>query len=265
MKACTHAKGPLRGRVPSAGAFPVMIDLLVGRSCLPSRLRSGRVTAREVSDATTALEDLVGAARVLAGGPSRRLLGIVGAPGAGKSVFAAAVVDALAGAAVLVGMDGFHLAQAELDRLGRAERKGAPDTFDAAGYVALLRRLRDGQDEVVYAPRFDRALEEPVAGAVAVPRSVPLVVTEGNYLLHDGDGFAPVAGLLDACWYVEVDEGLRVERLVARHVAYGRSEVQARGRALGSDQRNADVIVAGRARADRVVRPPRLPGTSPRT
>src|SRR5690606_17536583 len=126
-------------------------------------------------------------------GAGRRLLGITGPPGAGKSTLARAVVTALvtraagrgnAPAAVLVPMDGFHLAQAELERLGRADRKGAPDTFDAAGFVALLERLRAAR-ETVYAPIFDRTLEEPVAGAIPVPPEVPLVVVEGNYLLHD--------------------------------------------------------------------------------
>ena len=114
-------------------------------------------------------------------------------------------------AARLVGMDGFHLAQAELERLGRADRKGAPDTFDAAGFVALLRRLRAREDAVVYAPEFHREIEQPVACAVPVPREMPLVVTEGNYLLvADGD-WAGVRALLDEAWFVEGDEDRRRE------------------------------------------------------
>ena len=100
-------------------------------------------------------------------------------------------------------MDGFHLAQEELVRLGRRDRMGAPDTFDAAGYVALLRRLRAGGEEVVYAPAFRREIEEPIAGAIAVPPTVPLVVTEGNYLLLDGAGWTGVRALLDEAWYVD--------------------------------------------------------------
>src|SRR5215207_5565174 len=90
----------------------------------------------------------------------------------------------------LIRMDGFHLAQVELARLGREHRKGAIDTFDAAGYVALLRRVREASDEVIYAPEFRREIEEPIAGAVAVPRDVPLIVTEGNYLLVDDGAMA---------------------------------------------------------------------------
>src|SRR5262245_1678528 len=110
-------------------------------------------------------EELVARAAGLVSGGARRLLGVCGAPGAGKSTLAGALATALGRRAVVAPMDGFHLAQAELDRLGRADRKGAPDTFDAAGYVALLRRLRTATEPVVYAPRFHREIEEPIAGA----------------------------------------------------------------------------------------------------
>lgn len=179
----------------------------------------------------------------------RRLLGIAGAPAAGKSTLAATVVAALAPDAVLVPMDGYHLAAAELTRLGRLERKGAPDTFDEAGYVALLRRLRSRADEVVYAPEFRREIEEPVAGAIAVPRGVPLVVTEGNYLLH----WTAVRTLLDEVWFLDLDEPTRLQRLIERHKAYGRSRAEAEQRAHGSDQRNAELIAATRRHADLIV------------
>ncbi len=196
--------------------------------------------------------DLVARARGMTGS-ERRLLGIVGAPGAGKSTVAAAVVDALAPLAALVPMDGFHLANSELHRLGRADRKGAPDTFDAAGYVALLRRLRSGDDDVVYAPAFHREIEEAVAGSLPVPRDVALVVTEGNYLLLETQPWAAVRGLLDQVWFVEQDENVRVERLIARHIAYGKEPEAARAWVLGSDQRNAALIASMRHRADVVV------------
>jgi len=200
----------------------------------------------------TSAEHALERARRLAAGPGRVVLGIAGMPGAGKSALADVLTDALAPAAVGVPMDGFHLAGRELERLGRAGRKGAPDTFDAAGYVALLRRLRAADAETVYAPRFHRELEEPVAGSIAVPPSVPLVVTEGNYLLMDGE-WAPVRGLLDEAWYVEVPEEIRLARLVRRHVAYGKSEDEARRWALGSDQANAVLIAATAFRAGAIV------------
>ncbi|MEE6297373.1 nucleoside/nucleotide kinase family protein [Georgenia wangjunii] len=173
------------------------------------------------------LDTLVERARALTTGP-RRILGIAGAPGSGKSTLTDALVSALAPAAVLVPMDGFHLANAELERLGRRDRKGAPDTFDAAGYVALLTRLRAADGEAVYAPIFDRDLEEAIAGAVPVPPQTPLVVTEGNYLLLEDEPWARVRDLLDEAWFVEVDDELRVERLIRRHVEHGKTPAAAR-------------------------------------
>ncbi|MFI5958596.1 nucleoside/nucleotide kinase family protein [Cryptosporangium sp. NPDC051539] len=197
--------------------------------------------------------ELLARASELAAGP-RRILGLTGAPGAGKSTLAAELVDALGPHAVLVGMDGFHLANDELLRLGRRDRKGAVDTFDAAGYVALLRRLRDPADELVYAPVFRREIEEAIACALPVPSAVPLVVTEGNYLLVDEGPWAAVRGLLDEAWYLEVPEDVRMERLVTRHIAFGKNPDAARAWSYGTDQRNADLIASTKPRADRVVR-----------
>ena len=194
--------------------------------------------------------------RLLARG-GRRLLGIAGAPGAGKSTLSAAVVAAFPGRAVAVPMDGFHLAQTELERLGRADRKGAPDTFDAAGFVALLRRLREpAPGETVYAPEYRRDLRNGVAGAIAVPADVPLVVTEGNYLLVDVAGFGPVAGLLDEAWFVAPDDRVRLERLVARHVRFGKAPDAAHAWSHGPDEANARLVAPTAARADVVVREP---------
>ena len=162
-------------------------------------------------------------------------------------------MEALGDRALLVPMDGFHLADAELRRLGRAGRKGAPDTFDAAGYVHLLRRLVDRADDVVYAPVFRRELELAEAGALPVPAATQLVVTEGNYLLLDGP-FAPVRALLTECWYVDVDPALRLERLVARHERHGRPRAAARAWVEHTDEPNARLVEATRDRADLVVR-----------
>ena len=193
-------------------------------------------------------------ARALAGQGDRRILGIAGAPGGGKSTLAAALVAELGPhTARLVGMDGFHLAQAELQRLGRADRKGAPDTFDASGFAALLRRLRAREDAVVYAPLFRREIEEPVACAVPLPREVPLVVTEGNYLLvADGD-WADVRALLDEAWFVEGDEDRRRDWLIARHIAFGKAPDFAREWVMRSDERNAELVATTRGRADLIV------------
>ena len=196
---------------------------------------------------------LVGRARALTGRGGRRLLGITGAPGAGKSVLAAEVTAALDGTAVLVPMDGFHLAQSRLAALGLAATKGAIDTFDGAGFVHLLTRLRAADEPVVLAPEFRREIEEPVAGAIGVPRDIPLVVVEGNYLLADVGEWRGVRPLLDEVWYVDPGDDLRLQWLVARHMAFGRDRAEAEERAYGSDQLNAELVRATRDRADVVV------------
>jgi pantothenate kinase len=182
------------------------------------------------------------------------MLGLAGAPGAGKSTVAQALCDALPGRAVVVPMDGFHLANAELVRLGRAGRKGAPDTFDSAGFAALLRRLRtQPRDELVYAPDFRRELDEAVAGAIAVPGDIELVITEGNYLLLGQGAWADARTQLDAVWYIDIDPALRRARLVARHMRFGRSEEEAHRWVAQTDEPNALLVEAGRADADLVL------------
>ncbi|MGW4290950.1 nucleoside/nucleotide kinase family protein [Streptomyces sp. NPDC004673] len=211
-------------------------------------------------------DDLLLRARSLVKGGRRAVLGIAGGPGAGKTTLAGHLVRALNADGppwvAHVPMDGFHLADAELDRLGRRDRKGAPDTFDAAGYAALLRRLREtpaDADEVVYAPSFERDLEQPVAGSIPVPPSARLVVTEGNYLLLREGSWAGVRPLLDEVWYCEVDEPERVRRLVARHVEFGKEHTAAVAWVLGTDQRNAELIATTRDRADLVIPASALP------
>jgi len=206
-------------------------------------------------------QDLATRARALAESGERRLLGITGAPGAGKSVLGQQIVADLGPQlAVLVPMDGFHLAQAVLEMLGRSERKGAHHTFDAWGYLALLRRLREqragerrGEEEIVYAPEFKRELEEPVGSSIAVQPEVPLVVTEGNYLLLDEGPWRHVRGLVDEVWFLATPERRRIRQLTARHERFGRTPEEASRRSMGSDQRNAEAILPTSVRADLVV------------
>jgi pantothenate kinase len=208
---------------------------------------------------TLTFDDLLERARALTTrGGRRALLGIAGGPGAGKTTLAERLVRALnAGGEPWVAhvpMDGFHLADVELDRLGLRDRKGAPETFDAAGYAALLRRLRaEADNEVVYAPGFERVLEQPLAGAIPVEPAARLVVTEGNYLLLGTGAWARVRAELDEVWFCEIDEEERVRRLVARHVEFGKGYEEAVAWVRRSDQRNAELVAATRGRADLVV------------
>jgi pantothenate kinase len=180
------------------------------------------------------------------------MLGIVGPPGAGKSTLAAALVAAYGAVMQVVPMDGFHLANSELDRLGRRGRKGAPDTFDAAGYVNLLERIKSQRvgDDLIYAPEYRREFEEGIAGAIAVQGATPLIVTEGNYLLLNDLPWNRVREVLDEVWYVDVPDALRRSRLVARHMRFGRSERQALDWVASTDDPNALRIAQTRELAD---------------
>lgn len=181
----------------------------------------------------------------------RRILGLVGAPGAGKSTLANALALQWPNAIQVVPMDGFHLANVELERLGRKQRKGAPDTFDAFGFIALLKRLRvQAAEEVVYAPSYERTLEESVAGAIAVQPSTPLIVVEGNYLLLSDSPWNQVQALLDETWFVDVPQDLRLSRLTQRHQQFGRNAKDAADWVQHTDEPNARRIEAERAKAD---------------
>lgn len=196
-------------------------------------------------------------ARALAVPGQRRILGFTGAPGAGKSTVAAQVATALGpDLAVLVPMDGFHLSNEVLVALGRRERKGAHDTFDDAGYANLVERIHQQKltDSIIYAPVFRREIEEPIGSSIGIYPHTPLIVTEGNYLLLDQDAWPRARSAVDAVWFLEPREDLRHDRLIRRHQEYGKSVEDARFWALGSDQRNAELIQSTSRRADRVIR-----------
>jgi len=208
-------------------------------------------------------DQAVARAVALAAAGGRSVLGIAGAPGAGKSTLARRVVTAVTeqlgpGVAVQVPMDGFHLANAALDALGRHDRKGAIDTFDAAGYVALVRRLVGGPDaegtETIWAPDFDRRVDEPVAGSIAVPPETVLVVSEGNYLLDQSAPWRELPGLFTETWACVVDDDVRIDRLVGRHMRHGRDHESARAWAVEVDGVNAARVTADLHRASVLVR-----------
>jgi pantothenate kinase len=184
------------------------------------------------------------------GRPGRVVVGLAGAPGAGKSTVAAAMTRRAGDRAAVVPLDGFHLADVELARQGLLDRKGAPETFDAWGYAALLDRLRDRPEHVVYAPGFERELEQPLAGAIAIPPEVELVITEGNYLLLDLPPWRAARARLDAVLFVHTDVALRRDRLLARHVAFGKSPEEAARWVENVDEPNARLVEGCADRAD---------------
>lgn len=184
----------------------------------------------------------------------RQILGIAGAPGTGKSTFALSLAEALgAQAAVIVPMDGFHLASGIIRGTALRERKGAIDTFDVGGYLALLRRLRARDESVVYAPCYRRGLEEPIAASIAVPREIDFVITEGNYLLSPEPGWRDIRSIVDEIWFVDTPDALRVARLIERHIEFGKSREAATAWVAGPDAVNARLIEATRHLADRQI------------
>jgi pantothenate kinase len=197
-------------------------------------------------------------ALAVAGDRGRAIIGIAGSPGSGKTTLARAVAkraNALVGAgtAVHLPMDGFHLANATLDALGRHDRKGAIDTFDGWGFVALLQRVLSERTNVVYAPAFERTVDEPVAGSIPVPLEAWLIVAEGNYLLVDDDPWSRIPSLLAESWFVATPEDERMRRLVDRHTRHGRTVDAATAWARDVDGANAVLIEASRGRATLVV------------
>ena len=183
----------------------------------------------------------------------RVILGITGSPGAGKTAMASQIASTIDDA-VHIPMDGFHLADVQLQRLGRLDRKGAIDTFDAYGYLALLQRIRRQDTEIVYAPAFDRDIEQPVAGSIRRR-------TDGAAHRHRGKLSAgrrrsrgPTCGAtLDEVWFVDLATEERRRRLIARHIEFGKSPEQAQAWVRAVDDPNAERIERVRHKADLVV------------
>ena len=202
------------------------------------------------------IDDLSHRARGLALRPGRALLGITGEPGSGKSTLARDLAERLGSDGVtvaLVPMDGFHFTQDELVARGLRDVMGRIDTFDAAAYLALLLSFRDDADRTVTAPDFDRTVEEPVPDAIHVGPDVELVITEGNYLLDTESPWPNVRAALDEVWFVEADDAIRLQRLLARHIEFGKTEDAAQRWMERVDEPNARRIRAACDRADLVV------------
>lgn len=203
-------------------------------------------------------DELLAAAITLVGGSGRVVLGIAGAPGAGKTTLAELLVrevGARQGAdwVAHLPMDGFHLADRQLHRLHALGRKGSPDTFDAQGYAHLVERMTTEPDKWIYAPGFDRTLEQPLAADIVVPPSARLIITEGNYLLLEGGAWPRARAAMREVWFVSGNDEQRVDRLVRRHITFGKRPQAARAWVESSDQVNAELVSAGSTQADRVV------------
>ena len=200
----------------------------------------------------TSLDEVITRAKSLITG-ERKIVGLIGKPGAGKSTLSAQLIEHLGAQAAILNMDGYHLSNLALRELGRADRKGAPDTFDALGFTAILKRVKNQVDQDIYFPVFDRSIEESIAAQGVITPEVKLVITEGNYLLHNKDNWGGVKELLDESWFIEVDDQIRIERLVNRHHKFGKSKADAHSWATGSDENNARIVAQTRELADVII------------
>ena len=190
-----------------------------------------------------------------ASGTARTIIGIVGKPGGGKSTLSKYLLKGMDPSLVsVVPMDGFHLSNKVLKELGKSDRKGAQDTFDVKGFTSLIARIKSDTTDPIYYPVFDRSIEESIAAQGVVYPSTRVVIVEGNYLMHDKDGWEEVAPLLDQSWYAYLDEDIRISRLISRHIAFGKDPESAKAWAKGSDQVNAELIETGVARCDFLIR-----------
>ena len=186
---------------------------------------------------------------------ARTIIGIIGKPGGGKSTLSKHLLKGMDPTLVsVVPMDGFHLSNKVLKELGRSDRKGAQDTFDVRGFQALLERIKTDQKNPIYYPVFDRSIEESIAAQGVVYPSTRVVIVEGNYLMHDKDGWQEISPLLDQSWYAFLDEDIRISRLISRHIAFGKDPESAKAWAKGTDQVNAALIETGVARCDFLIR-----------
>ncbi len=187
-------------------------------------------------------------------GKSRRfVVAIAGPPGAGKSTLAERLHEVLPEyASVVVPMDGFHYDDVVLQARGLRQRKGAPETFDYAGFAALLNRIRSGEPDVAI-PVFDRSMELSRAGAAIVGADVKFVLVEGNYLLLDEEPWSALGGLFDYSIFLDAPRAELERRLMERWRGHGKSDDDARDWIASNDMPNIERVLARRRAPDVVV------------
>ena len=184
----------------------------------------------------------------------RFIIGIVGKPGAGKSTLTSHLIENLPKDSVsLVPMDGYHLSNLQLKNLGLSDRKGAFNTFDSNGYISLLKRINTETDQDIYYPVFHREIEESYAADGVVLANTKIVLTEGNYLLFDKAGWEKVATELTEIWYININDDVRIDRLVKRHEFYGKDKESALNWATGTDEINAKIVESTAVKADVII------------
>lgn len=190
--------------------------------------------------------------------PGRNLVGIAGAPGAGKSTLTQKLVDYLQDVlnipSAYLPMDGFHFSNEILRQKQLLDRKGAPETFDVNGYLDLLQRLRAKVNYSLFAPTYSRSLHEPIAAAIEIKPDVQVIVTEGNYLAANNGGWENVREMLDILWYLDTDVSLLRDRLIARQMTWGRSKELATTWFNEVDSPNANMVQKTKSKADALIK-----------
>jgi pantothenate kinase len=201
------------------------------------------------------IELLFGQIQTLLHGPKpRSIIGIVGKPGAGKSTVVSEIEKRFESSQVsVIPMDGYHLSNEELIALGRRDRKGAPDTFDTQSFISLITNVKNNSELEHRFPIFHREIEASIENEGSVPSNAKVIVVEGNYLFSEELNWQGVFPLLDHTWFIEIDDEVRIERLIARHIRFGKTPEAAEYWSRGSDEANARFIELTAHRASNVI------------